>query len=65
MELTKGLLAKMKYVVQCYISDKTGQSIKIADFTSDQLNAAYAKACQFYGDLMPRPDSGRYEDYSL
>lgn len=55
----------MKYVVQCYISDKTGQSIKIADFTSDQLNAAYAKACQFYGDLMPRPDSGRYEDYSL
>lgn len=65
MELTTGLFAKMKYVVQCYISDKTGTVVKITDFTAEQLNAAYEKACAFYGAVLPSPDNGSYEDYTL
>lgn len=55
--------AMMKYVVQCYISDMRGIVIVISDFTSDQLESTFAKACAFYGNILPVPDNGRYEDY--
>lgn len=59
------IFIKMIYVVQCFISDKTGTVVKITDFTTEQLNSAYEKACSFYGAVLPSPDNGRYEDYTL
>lgn len=58
-------IAQMKYVVQCYISDVKGQVVKVSTFTNDQLESAYAKACEFYGEILPVPDNGRYEDYTI
>lgn len=54
-------IEKMKYVVQCYISDTTGKVVKIADYKSEEefwaLEFAYTKACEFYGDVLPVPDN--------
>lgn len=62
-------MARMKYVVQCFISDTKGQVVRIADYKSEEdfwaLEYAYTKACEFYGDTLPVPDNGRYEDYVL
>lgn len=55
----------MKYVVQCYLSDKTGQVVKITDFTMDQLILAYESACAFYSNVLPCPDNGNFDDYTL
>jgi nickel-dependent lactate racemase len=66
MEMIKSSeIAKMKYVVQCYVSDKKGIVMSIADFTQDQLESAFQKACEFYNDVLPVPDNGRYQDYVL
>lgn len=56
-------IAKMKYVVQCYISDKKGMVVRISDYSPEQLEMAYQTACEWYGDILPCPDNGRYEDY--
>lgn len=63
MNLAKNEIAKMKYVVQCYISDVTTKVVMISDFTMEQLEFAYAKACEYYGPVLPCPDNGRYQDY--
>lgn len=66
---TTSIVAKMKYVVQCYISDTKGQIVKIANYKSEEdfwaLEYAYTKACEHYGDILPVPDNGRYEDYTI
>jgi hypothetical protein len=70
MQITKttNIIAQMKYVVQCYISDMKGQVVKIQDYKSEAdfwaLEYAYTKACEFYNDVLPVPDNGRYEDYT-
>lgn len=61
--VNNSMTAKMKYVVQCFISDRTGRVVRISEYTPEQLGVAYDKACAFYGDVLPVPDSGRYEDY--
>lgn len=70
MQITKSnTIAKMKYVIQCFISDKTGNVVKVGDYQSENdfwaLEYAYTKACEFYNDVLPVPDNGRYEDYIL
>jgi hypothetical protein len=66
MQVTKSnLIPQMKYVVQCYISDKTGASIRINEFTFEQLKSAYYSAYEYYGGVLPVPDSGRYEDFTV
>lgn len=63
------IVDKMRYVVQCFISDSTGRSVKVARYKSEQdfwaLEFAYTKACEFYGDKLPCPDNGCYQDYVL
>lgn len=58
------IIAKMKYVVQCFISDKTGRLVVIEDYKTEEdfwaLEYAYTKACEFYGDNLPCPDNGNY-----
>jgi hypothetical protein len=61
--INSSTVAQMKYVVQCFISDKTGRVVRISEYTPEQLEAAYVKACEFYGAVLPVPDNGRYEDY--
>jgi hypothetical protein len=56
-------VAKMKYVVTCFISDKTGRVVRISDYTFEQLEFAYRQACEWYGNVLPVPDNGRYQDY--
>lgn len=63
-------VAKMKYVVQCFISDKTGRVLMISGYTAEQLEYAYQKACEWYAEtckggplVLPCPDNGRYQDY--
>ncbi len=56
-------VAKMKYVVQCFISDKKGAVVRIDGWDSNRLKTAFQIACKFYGDNLPCPDNGRYEDY--
>lgn len=64
MEIIKSnKVAQMKYVVGCYISDKTGRVVRINDYTAEQLEYAYQVACEWYGAILPCPDNGRYEDY--
>jgi len=61
------IIHQMKYVVQCYISDMTGQVVNIQDYKSESdfwaLEYAYTKACEFYGDVLPVPDNGNYSLY--
>lgn len=58
-------IAKMKYVVQCYISDKKGIIVRITDFNLNQLETAYNDAVKFYGNFLPVPDNGNYKNYTL
>lgn len=58
-------IAQMKYVIQCYISDMRGSWIRISNYDIDKLKLAYEKACEFYGAVLPVPDKGRYEDYTI
>lgn len=57
--------AQMRYVVQCFISDQTGRVVRIKEYTTEQLMFAYQKAVAFYGDVLPVPDNGNYQDYVL
>lgn len=58
-------IAQMKYVVQCYISDMTGASVRVKDFTYQQLELAFENACRFYNGILPVPDNGLYFDYTV
>lgn len=57
-------IAKMKFVVQCYISDVKGAVVRISEYSFEQLEAAYIQACKFYNGVLPVPDNGHYEDYT-
>lgn len=46
---------QMKYVVSCYLSDRTGRVISIGDFTMEQLEIAFVKACEWYNNVLPVP----------
>jgi hypothetical protein len=52
-----------RYVISCFISDRTGRIVRIANYTTEQLDAAFKKACEWYGNVLPVPDNGRYQDY--
>lgn len=61
------IIDQMRYVVQCYISDTKGQVVRIENYKTEEdfwaLEYAYTKACEFYNDILPVPDNGRYIDY--
>lgn len=52
-----------RYVINCFISDRTGRVVKVTDYTNEQLDFAFQKACEWYGNVLPVPDNGRYQDY--
>jgi len=55
----------IRYVVQCYISDKTGKVVTIDKFTVEQILFAYRKAVEYYKGVLPVPDNGEYKNYTL